>query len=160
MRTTNPRIDSGVVDVLRNYTYQKSEEYAQKLLKQLRQQKGELIFLLNHPGYYIGNLDKLLQENQAQKLLDNSTAIQVAEALKKYQKRQAEKRHKQELIKKQEEKRRRKQQQERKRQELEAAQKEWETKARAKQLQPLSLLSNADGSNLLVIFEAQFDFSR
>lgn len=121
--------------VLRNYTYQKSEEYAQKLLKQLRQQKGELIFLLNHPGYYIGNLDKLLQENQAQKLLDDSTAVQVAKALKKYQKRQAEKRHQQELIKKQEEKRRHKQQQERERQELEAVQKEWEIKARAKQLQ-------------------------
>lgn len=90
--------------VLRNYTYQKSEEYAQKLLKQLNQQKGELIFLLNHPGYYIGNLNKLLQENQAQKLLDGSTAVQVAEALKKYQKRQAEKRHQQELIRKQEKK--------------------------------------------------------
>ena len=72
--------------VLRNYTYQKSEEYAQKLLKQLRQQKGELIFLLNHPGYYIGNLDKLLQENQEQKLFGDSTAVQVAEALKKISK--------------------------------------------------------------------------
>lgn len=110
--------------VLRNYTYQKSEEYARKLLKQLRQQKGELIFLLNHPGYYIGNLDKLLQENQEQKLLADSTAIQVAKALKKYQKQQAKERHQQELIKKQEEKRRRKQQQERERQELEAARKE------------------------------------
>ena len=125
--------------VLRNCAYQKSEEYAQKLLKQLRQQKGELIFLLNHPGYYIGNLNKLLQENQKQKLLDDSTAIQVSEALKKYQKRQAEKRHKQELIRKQEEKRRRKQQQKRERQELEAAQKEWEIKARAKQLQQKEL---------------------
>lgn len=121
--------------VLRNYTYQKSEEYTQKLLKQLKQQKGELIFLLNHPGYYIGNLDKLLQENQEQKLLDNSTAIQVAEALKKYQKRQADKRRQQGLVRKQEEKRWRKQQQERERQEFEAAQKEWEAKARAKQLQ-------------------------
>lgn len=121
--------------VLRNYTYQKSEEYAQKLLKQLRQQKGELIFLLNHPGYYIGNVDKLLQENQGQKLLDDATAIQVAKALKRYRKRKAEKRHKQELIKKQEEKRRRKQQQERERKELEAAKKEWEIKARARQLQ-------------------------
>ena len=72
--------------VLRNYTYQKSEEYAQKLLKQLRQQKGELIFLLNHPGYYNGNLNKLLQEKQEQKLLDDATAIQVAKALKKISK--------------------------------------------------------------------------
>ena len=121
--------------VLRNYAYQKSEEYTQELLKKLKRQKGELIFLLNHPGYYIGNLDKLLQENQAQKLLDDATAIQVAKALKKYQKRQAEKRHQQELIRKQEEKRRRKQQQERERQELEDARKEWKAKARARQLQ-------------------------
>lgn len=121
--------------VLRNYTYQKSEEYAQKLLKQLKQQKGELIFLLNHPGYYIGTLDKLLQENQEQKLLDDSTTIQIAKALKKYQKQQANKQRQQELIKKQEEKRRREQQQERERQEFEAARKEWAAKARARQLQ-------------------------